>query len=211
MRRVKFKIAFSFITFTIGIVCAFLWCIYPLSSNQISENLSPDTVLTDEAEEYAVYSAVINKRYVKSDSTNLLVISDQTSFYGNRSQTAIYSDNYIENTTSEQRVHQMKKSYPSVSEETLFDYDEKKLQSSKIGYGFDLLVGYKLINENELEKDNTNKMIRLSKVGFNSEKTEAFVYVEFICPALCGEGNKLLLEKVDGVWKIKENFGGWRS
>lgn len=213
MRRFTLKIASSLLAFTIGIICVAIWFIYPLSLNQSSKFLRPDAVLVEEVEEYAIYSAVINKLYVKGDSAELLVISNQTSFYGNQSQTAIYGDNYIKNTTSEQRVRQMKEFYTSVSEETLYDYDAKKMQSSELRHNFDLLVGYTLIDETELEEgdEKLDRMIRLSKVGFNPERTEAFVYVEFICFALCGEGNQLLLERTDGVWKIKENFGGWRS
>ncbi len=212
MQRVTLKIAVSLIAFTIGIVCVAVWFIHPLSLNQSSEGLPQNTVLVEETEEYAVYSAVINERYVKGDSAKLLVILNQTSFYGNQRERAIYGDDYVKRTTSEQRIRQMKESYPSVSEEILSDYDAKRMKSNKVGHNFNLLVEYKLINEDELENNKRLDMtIRLSKVGFNSEKTQAFVYVEFICFALCGEGNQLLLEKADGVWKIKQNFGGWRS
>jgi len=212
MQRVTLKIAVSLIAFTIGIVCAGVWFVHPLSLNQSSEGLPQNTVLVEETEEYAVYSAVINERYVKGDSAKLLVILNQTSFYGNQRERAIYGDDYVEKTTSEQRIRQMKESYPAVSEEILFDYDAKRMKSNKVRHNFNLLVEYKLINEDELENNKRlDRTIRLSKVGFNSEKTQAFVYVEFICFALCGEGNQLLLEKADGVWKIKQNFGGWRS
>jgi hypothetical protein len=212
MQRVTLKISVSLIAFTIGIVCAAVWFVHPLSLNQSSEGLPQNTVLVEETEEYAVYSAVINERYVKGDSAKLLVILNQTSFYGNQRERAIYGDDYVKRTTSEQRIRQMKESYPSVSEEILSDYDAKRMKSNKVGHNFNLLVEYKLINGDELENNKRlDRTIRLSKVGFNSEKTQAFVYVEFICFALCGEGNQLLLEKADGVWKIKQNFGGWRS
>ena len=53
-------------------------------------------------------------------------------------------------------------------------------------------------------------MIRLSKVGFNKDRTEGFVFVEFVCFALCGGGNNVLLEKDSSEWKIKEQFEGWK-
>jgi hypothetical protein len=212
MQRVTLKIAVSLIALTIGIVCAAVWLIHPLSLNQSSEGLPQNTVLVEEAEEYAVYSAVINERYVEGDSAKSLVILNQTSFYGSESERAIYGNDYVKRTTSEQRIRQMKEFYPSVSEEILSDYDAKRMKPKKVEHNFNLLVEYKLVNEDELENNKKiDRTIRLSKVGFNSEKTQAFVYVEFICFALCGEGNQLLLEKADGVWKIKQNFGGWRS
>lgn len=212
MRRFTLKIAVGLIAFTIGIIFAAGWFLHPIYLNQFSERLPQDAVSVEEAEEYAVYSAVITERYVKGDSPKLLVISNQTSFYGDERQRAIYGDDYVEKTTSEQRVRQMKQSSPSVSEEILSDYDAKRMQHNKIRHNFNFLVGYTLINEVEPENGKKlDRIIRLSKVGFNSEKTQAFVYVEFICFALCGEGNEFLLEKADGVWKIKETFGGWRS
>jgi hypothetical protein len=113
--------------------------------------------------------------------------------------------------------------YPSVTDETLFDYDKKKIQSSNLHRNFNLSVGYTLINEEELEnvgkhrievfseKYEASGMIKLSKIGFNKGKTEAFVYVEFLFCPLCSQSDHLLLEKVNGIWTVKEIFEGMRS
>ena len=61
------------------------------------------------------------------------------------------------------------------------------------------------------ERYEASGMIRLSKIGFNKGKTEAFVYVELLFCALCSQSDYLLLEKLDGIWTVKEAFIGMRS
>ncbi|HEY6765907.1 MAG TPA: hypothetical protein VI386_14175 [Candidatus Sulfotelmatobacter sp.] len=48
---------------------------------------------------------------------------------------------------------------------------------------------------------NSGGYIILSAVGFNKEKTEAFVYSGSSCGSLCGHWGFHLLEKIDGNWK----------
>jgi hypothetical protein len=223
MRRITLKIAVAFLAFVIGIAFTAFWFISPQPLNEVLK-VSTDAVVTEESEEYAVYSAAINHLFVKdNDSVKLLAISNQTSFYGNETHKAIYGSDYIKDTASEQRVKQMNEWYPSVTDETLFDYDKKKIQSSNLHRNFNLSVGYTLINEEELEnvgkhrievfseKYEASGMIKLSKIGFNKGKTEAFVYVEFLFCPLCSQSDHLLLEKVNGIWTVKEIFEGMRS
>lgn len=167
-------------------------------------------------EEYEVYSALLNEMFVE-DGAKLLVIQKETLFYAN--------PDYLKQTTTEGRILDMKKYYPSVSEETLRDYEAKFMQSSILKSNFNLPAKHVLINEAELMKDkdgsrvnsfyekfqDASGMITLSKVGFNKNRTEAFVKVEFVFCPLCSHGDKILLEKKFGKWRIKENFGGWAS
>jgi len=206
MRKITLKIGIGILAFAIGIIATAVWFIAPFSLNQILEVAPLANIENEMTEEYAVYSAVLNDLFVKDkDSVKLLTISGQTSFYENVG--------YLDETTYEQRIQHLKQNYPSVSEETLFDYEAKQTQTFKLYPNFNLPVEYLLVNAKELEKSEgyaAKQMIRLSKVGFNREKNQAFVYVEFFCP-LCGGSNHLLLEKENGLWKIKEDFGGWSS
>lgn len=129
MSRNKLKIIVGFLAFVIGITATTIWLIYPLSQNSITEVSPPEALVTEEAEEYAVYSAVIKNLYLKEMKlSEPLLISNRTETYGER-ESAIFGDDFPNAMTAEQRVSQLKKIYPSVSEEMLFDYDEKLLSS----------------------------------------------------------------------------------
>jgi len=55
-------------------------------------------------------------------------------------------------------------------------------------------------------------LFSLSEIAFDREHHLALVSYGFVCGSLCGNGGRLLLEKVDGVWKIKgRECGGWVS
>jgi hypothetical protein len=51
--------------------------------------------------------------------------------------------------------------------------------------------------------------ITLSRIGFNSAKTEAIVYTESSCGNSCGGGDLFLLRRVDGAWTIINQINLW--
>jgi len=53
--------------------------------------------------------------------------------------------------------------------------------------------------------------IRLSRVGFNRQMTEAVVYVERACGSLCADGHFKLLEKERGRWYIRNSIQFYAS
>lgn len=53
-------------------------------------------------------------------------------------------------------------------------------------------------------------LIVLSGVGFNPSKTQAVFYINHFC-ALCGGGRYVLMEKVNGVWRVKDEHYNWIS
>lgn len=54
-------------------------------------------------------------------------------------------------------------------------------------------------------------LFTLGEIRFNKNHTRAVVSFSFVCGMLCGHGSTLLLEKVDGAWKIKKRCGGYES
>jgi hypothetical protein len=50
-----------------------------------------------------------------------------------------------------------------------------------------------------------------SKAGFNSKKTQAFIYAGRQCGGLCGLGKYILLEKKGSAWAIKSEMELWVS
>jgi len=224
MRKIKLKILIASLTFIIG-VAVVLSVAYRNSLFQNSSITINSNAESEELEEYAVYSALLNEMFVR-DRAKFLVISDR----------AMFKDNFGEQKLSlDEKLQRKKKYYPSVANDTFLDFDTKSTQSSKLKSNFNLSVEYVLINEDELtknvlaneaekEKDkrdgkyflyekypDANGLISISKVGFNKEKNQAFVEVELTFCGLCGSGDYVLLEKEQGIWKVKEIFNRWVS
>ena len=63
-------------------------------------------------------------------------------------------------------------------------------------------------NENP-ELEIGEKIISYSRIVYNANKTKASFYFENYCAGLCGIGQLVLMEKVDGIWKIKDTITNW--
>ena len=50
----------------------------------------------------------------------------------------------------------------------------------------------------------------LSGVGFNQSKTQAVFYIDHFC-GLCGGGRYVLMERVNGAWRVKDEHYTWIS
>jgi hypothetical protein len=212
MRAIPVKLIISLLTFIVGIFGAAFWA-YNTFSSQSSEvapvmNVEPPSMTTSEDDEqYAIYSLLINDLFLTDNKAVTFVnISDRTN-----SDDELF---YLKKTTHEQRVSSLKKIFPSVNEEILEDFDTKHLLSSpELKPKFNIAVQYDLIDENEINKNEglaSKRVIKFSQVGFNHDKTQAFVDIDYFCP-LCGFGKHVLLEKENGKWKIKQEFNGWES
>lgn len=53
--------------------------------------------------------------------------------------------------------------------------------------------------------------VRFSKIAFSNEKNKAAIYTSFICGRLCGTGQILFFEKVNGIWKYIRTWEMWVS
>jgi hypothetical protein len=92
------------------------------------------------------------------------------------------------------------------------DYKRTNKDHWLLGYQFDLKRPYKVLSANEvqqlLELDKSGKwrlspykgIHRFSAVGFNADKTIAFLEMDVICGGLCGHGEAFILEKKQGKW-----------
>ncbi len=49
---------------------------------------------------------------------------------------------------------------------------------------------------------NSNGLLRLSRVGFNSDGSQAAFYVSNSCGGLCGGGHFVIMEEVDSKWRV---------
>jgi len=53
-------------------------------------------------------------------------------------------------------------------------------------------------------------LVVLSGVGFNLSQSQAVFYINHFC-GLCGGGRYVLMEKVDGVWRVRDEHYVWIS
>lgn len=166
--------------------------------DEIPSIAPPDPIVSEEAEKYKIYSAVLKK--FKFNRAEIIVIQRQTIFGGHLLPPDLKVPKHF--TT-------VKEMFPSVSDETLLNYlsQEKFFLKNKL----DIKADYLFVDEAKVEKEFVGNVVRLSHVGFNKNRTETFLYAELIQCPLCGGGDFYLLEKTNDSWKIKETFFAWVS
>jgi hypothetical protein len=174
-----------------------------------------------EDEEYAVYNAVIQKRYVRP-AIKRVVISDQTEIYPH-DRTEL---NAVKETDS------IRKAFAawSIGPDTVASYFARNKVPSRLRNRFALSVPTVLLSHRrqrgiqsgrysgrdywgafyEQYPDSTG-ILAFSRVGFSSAMDQAFVYVGNACGSLCGVGEYYLLSKKNGHWKVEAVFLLWVS
>ena len=205
MKRISLKFVVGFLSFTIGILATAFWFFNPFSSYELKDiNVIQNESNIDE--EYAVYSVLINEKFVERNTyrTSIYIFS----------RTSSHLNNYLDENTFQQRVDDLHQMFHSVDEDILADFESKQTKPHDLQPKFDIPIQYRLITDQEIEKNGgrvATDFISLTPIGFNETRTQAFVGIEFNCSALCGFGSNVLLEKQNGNWRIKEDFGGWVS
>lgn len=170
------------------------------------------------AEEYAVYSALLNEITQSPNDgkpVKLLVVNDRTEGPGkmclpevvakwNKEIQAdelkpILSDLLIKNEQRYSLSGQFKltRHLVLINEETISEIFKKR--------------GYEGWSEFYRKYPNSSGYITFSRVGFNKERTKAFIYRETGCGSLCGYGGYILLNKENGKWKEATGYNCWQS
>lgn len=146
-----------------------------------------ETKSYEDGEVYSVYSAVLAMEKTKSD----LVIGDTTVSFN--SCLASRSDALVD--------------------AAIEDYRKANQSRWRLGYHFETKRPYKLMSKKEadelLEPDKKtgawhlspfNGIHHFSAVGFNADRTIAFVEMDVDCGRLCGHGSPFILQKQKGKW-----------
>ena len=160
-------------------------------------------------EEYEIYSAAIKQYYVKSD-TKLLVIEDRTFRYDFSDNEEPWKDKYKGLT---------------IDRSTIEDYEARNVRPSLLNKtSFKLQVKFNLISDLDLKAifhgtwgelewiayyrrfPESSGFIMLSRIGFNTERTQALLYLGSRCGPGCGDIHFLLLEKTTGTWTTKKEL-----
>jgi hypothetical protein len=171
----------------------------------------------NEREEYAVYSAYMSQELLDNahdwsvDVPVLLVISETTEAAGDlRFWVQRMLDARI-------RFHQLQRS-------TRTSYIAHNLFSSRIRSRFVLpsRADVAIVSERDLHSYSYGTpafekrfprnigLIILSGIGFNPTHTQAVFYFNHLC-GLCGGGRYVLMEKINGSWRVREEHYTWIS
>ncbi|MBU0492817.1 MAG: hypothetical protein KKA73_28500 [Chloroflexi bacterium] len=172
------------------------------TSTQTPRVAMPTVSAEVEAEEYAVYSALISN-WDTRETVKLIVILDQTD---------------VEMLDMDYYIVQNRQALPP---EVVADFAAKNRRSSPLGEHFDLGVEYVLISQDELPQilwddfyekyPDAPGFMWLSRVGFNPSQDMALVYVGNPRAFLAGMGALVLLSKTDGIWHRTRSIMVWIS
>jgi hypothetical protein len=184
---------------TLGIIL--LATILLLSACQSkSEQLSEDELI---AEEWAVYIALMDEGQVILNETTAGYIDDDKAYF----------------------LREM----PSLTEETYDNYIAKQ-QTQGLALPAKLGTQYQLISQAKVDEvfgfsddldlawkrfyqlyPNSDGYMAFSRVGFNTEITLAFVYIQYVCGPECGGGIYYVLRRTLGKWQIVDQVDTWVS
>ena len=72
---------------------------------------------------------------------------------------------------------------------------------------------YQIYSDRYFPKDKVRQIgtVTFSKIAFSSQKDKAAVYTSFVCGGLCGTGQILFFEKLNGIWKYIRIWRMWVS
>jgi hypothetical protein len=175
-------------------------------------------------QEYIIYSVILDSLY-RYPSTKTIVICDSTNFdYFFRG-----SDIYTNGIDSLYLKIIINGFGLSDSNYIYHDYLAKNKNKYKLFDDmFSLDINLSFISKRQFEDifegdlaggwqefydkfPNSTGFVELTRIGFNERKDKVIVYVENYCGGLCGDGNYLLLEKINSKWKITKRKEIWVS
>ncbi len=164
-----------------------------------------DTPPVRDSDEYSVYSAILNSQFTPT-KLQQFVINGKTS----RITNPAYFDRVA----------------PDVEFDTISDFKAKSEKSGLLERRLDLKTPYVFVSEDELDALFNHKvgvltdiggwgrfyerypgapgLIAFSRVGFDSIKDQALVYIGFQHGYLGGSGRFLVLAKADRSWQVQK-------
>jgi hypothetical protein len=217
--------------FIAALISAFILArVVPVQSRQASDQSDIP------AEEYAIYSAAIGHKFTDAKA---LVILDRTVCHACITLDVEDEDERLKQespSTSQKRsvsfllyteVDRLEEGFPSISRETIDDFERKNAKSHRLTNSLDLKLNYTLTTrenikqllenhfdwQNEFQKQfsDSSDFITLSRAGLNSTGDQALVYLHHGCGWGCSSGQYLLLVKKDKEWVVQKGSVGWIS
>ena len=224
MRFRKFHLLLSALTFLVGIGVFYG---ERFLEKQIETRYFSDAVLTyspkpfvdERLEENAIYRTIIREQVVDKTTTFVTIEAMATNC-------PIYENGLGITPPLPADIFSELRDSLSISKETTDSYLAKNQSPSEILLG-DIGINYRLVSAEEIKGyfDERGKgwegfykkypkssgLIFFSRVGFNAQHNEAFVYFGHSCGGLCGSGGYVSLKKLGAGWVIQKSEGVWVS
>ena len=137
-----------------------------------------------EAEEYEVYSALVEEVFVaEASASGPVLIRDRTG-----------CPKFV--------VEMESSGIDAVKPETWEEFKTKNSLDYPLEERFNLSVGCDLANERD--DPEARGIVGLSRVGFDPERSQALVHIDEIAAWYISSGSFVLLAKEDGRWRVEE-------
>ena len=230
MMRYCLRFSVAVFTFTLGM--AIVWALHLIPRletrfvdsffsvhNSDLSSISP--VILDPAQEAnEIYRVLVQEKFTFNAEVKLIVLQSETT------GCPMYEDESLRKEWGNaEPFHQMvKELMPEVEPQTLDDYLAKNKTPEPLKVS-DLGINYVIVKESDLAGDKVDRfwtkfyrkypdssgIIFFSRVGFNAQHDQAFLYAGRSCGGLCGEGEYILFKKLNGKWVIQQERGLWVS
>ena len=142
------------------------------------------------SDDYMIYSKVLSETI--NDEGILIVLTDSTE-----------QDSFIQN-----NIEYYLERFPDADRGTLENYITANQSKSKLCR----IPGIKFVFQSDYDGSADNKVnVYLSNVGYNSNKTEAFVSMGALYAPLVGSGSLIFLVKINNQWQIQKRVMTWIS
>jgi|SRR5215216_1624816 len=169
----------------------------PLLQNEQSPKKDANVVDVDD---YSVYSVVLNDEEYVDAKTSQVVIRNHT--------LSGFTGGPIQNS--------------SLSRETIDEYESKNRSTTPLKAELNLKVRYTLISDEEVDKlfedhvagwesfyskfPGSKGLMHVSRVGYNSDRSQALVQVGIGCGDTCGHTQVIFLRKDNNQWLVEAKF-----
>ena len=191
-------------------------------SNDRDSSPNVNQVSSDD-EVYEVYSTAIQNFFLKRGDETKDTDDPKARFVVINNQTVSYPAAVLEEPT--ERAEELGQRGVAVNTSTIEDFKRKCTESISLEARFTLPGNQVLISQQEFDQFFREKgsswrtfyetypkstgYISLSRVGFNPNHNQAFLYAQVVCGNLCGRGFYVLLGKDGGVWSVRGTTGFW--
>lgn len=181
----------------------------PTAATPTESPILPTPLVTEvDPEEYALFSAMLDQRLVGYQQEGAVVIRAQTS--------------------ADIDVLEFALEGPSELPADLVEaYRLRNDQPYTLDRGFTLKDSYELMPQPEYEQllrtagtswedfearyPQAEGVFLFSRAGLNATRDQALVTMSYYCGSLCLEGGMFLMEKQDGIWKVKQELVVWMA
>jgi hypothetical protein len=161
-----------------------------------------------EAEEYAVYSALIRQNPIGYDLGSSFVVRESTTADLDMFERTLENVHGLPSSLVDSYRSRNAASYTLDS--NLDIEQDYALMPQEV---FDEILGKRASRWTDFEAKypGASGFILFSRVGFNADGDQALADMGYRCGDLCGAGGTYLLTKEDGNWKVQETLMAWQS